>query len=52
MVEHSLALGKRQTLETFRQACRHWRKEYAARASGAMAPTATLSLDTEQHPVL
>lgn len=52
MVEHSLALGKRQTLETFRQACRHWRKEYAARASGAMAPTATLSLDTEQHPAL
>jgi hypothetical protein len=24
MVEHSLALGKRQTLETFRQACRYW----------------------------
>lgn len=59
MVEHSLALGKRQTLENFRQACRYWRDEHAARSSAALTlfettanPGPALSSDTRRHPAL
>jgi hypothetical protein len=50
MVEHCLALGKRQTLESFRQACRYWREEYAARTSGVGQVTALY--DKRRHPAL
>lgn len=53
MVEHSLKLGKRQTLESFRQACRFWREEYTAGTSVAVArPAATKPTDTRLHPAL
>lgn len=61
MVEHSLALGKRDTLENFRQACCYWRKHHMPRTSQLMAlegpavtPGSVLSYDYSKtrHPAL
>lgn len=37
VIEHSLALGKRETLENFRQACSYWRKHHMSRAPQRVA---------------
>ena len=37
MIEHSLALGKRDTLENFRQACSYWRRPHMPNISQTLA---------------
>lgn len=57
MVEHSLALGKRETLENFRQACYYWRRQHAqgrAVEGSAAPPQSALLYDrgTTRHLAL
>jgi hypothetical protein len=49
IISQSLALGGRDALESFRQACSYWRQDYAAHTSHGIAQG---SLATERHPAL
>jgi hypothetical protein len=57
VIEHSLALGKRDTLENFRQACSYWRKHHMSRTPQLMAlegPGSVLPYEYSKtrHPAL
>jgi hypothetical protein len=49
MIDRSLALGGRDALESFRQACSCWRKDYASQASLGLA---AVPGSQEWHPAL
>jgi len=49
MITQSLALGGRDALENFRQACSYWRKDYTSKASQGVA---VVSTSEKLHPAL
>ena len=49
MIERSLALGGREALESFRQACSYWRSDYTSKASQGLAQQ---GFDVDRHPAL
>jgi hypothetical protein len=61
MVEHSLALGKRDTLENFRQACSYWRRHHMPQTTHLLAlegpaysrgSALSYEIDKTRHPAL
>ena len=49
MIDQSLALGGRDALENFRQACSYWRRDYSSQTSKAFALEGSTM---ERHPAL
>jgi hypothetical protein len=48
MIERILALGGREALESFRQACSYWRSDYTSKASQG----SQRGFDVDRHPAL